>query len=258
MRWKHFRLVSAYEFLLILTASSLASDGSVLFEELDKKVDQAIVRTINLGAPLYNRGDQAGCYRLYQGALMVIEPMLGHRPEQRKAITKSLRDVEILPTYAQRATELRKALDRVLFAVRSAPILARAPAPSLPISQPLWARLGGEITVKAVVHDFVALAARDPQVDFSRGGMHSLDSEMTDKIETLLVEFISAASGGPLRYQGRDMKTVHRGMAITDAQFDAMAGDLGVALRKYEVPKKETGELLAILASTRKDIVSYK
>ena len=44
-------------------------------------------------------------------------------------------------------------------------------------------------------------------------------------------------------------------MAITNAQFDALAGDLSVVLTKYDVPKKESDELLAIIASTRKDIV---
>ena len=51
------------------------------------------------------------------------------------------------------------------------------------------------------------------------------------------------------------MKPVHRGMAITDAQFDALAGDLIVVLNKYGVPKKEADELLARIASTRKDVV---
>ena len=51
------------------------------------------------------------------------------------------------------------------------------------------------------------------------------------------------------------MKPVHQGMAITDAQFNALAGDLGVVLKKYNVPKKEADELIAIIASTRKDIV---
>jgi hypothetical protein len=51
------------------------------------------------------------------------------------------------------------------------------------------------------------------------------------------------------------MKTTHQGMTITDAQFNALADDLAVVLKKYNVPKNETTELLAIIASTRKDIV---
>ena len=39
----------------------------------------------------------------------------------------------------------------------------------------LWDRLGGEAGVSKVVDDFVAAAATDPKVDFSRGGKYKLD-----------------------------------------------------------------------------------
>jgi hemoglobin len=242
-------LIRAFALILTLATSSLAVDESPSPGELDSRIDKAIYRTISIGAPLYNRGDAAGCYRLYQGALIVIEPMLGHRAELRREVARGLNEVELVPSYAQRATDLRKVLDRVLAVIRS------APAPSPPKPPPLWARLGGEPAVKAVVRDFVALAASDPQVDFTRGGKHPLDAAGVADLERRLVELISAVSGGPLRYEGRDMKSAHRGMAITDAQFDALADELAVMLKKYDVPKRETAELTAIIASTRKDIV---
>ena len=240
--------------LALMTAtSSLRADSALSPRELDSRIEQAVFRTISIGAPLYNKGDQAGCYRLYQGALMVIEPMLAHRAELRQEVTKGLRDVESVPSYAQRAIDLRKILDRVLNAVRT-PLVPPVTQPQ-PLPKPLWSRLGGEPAVKAVVHDFVALAATDPQVDFSRGGKYSLDAAGVANLEKLLVELISAVTGGPLKYEGRPMKMVHQGMAITDAQFNALAGDLAVVLKKYNVPKRETDELIAIVASTRKDVV---
>ncbi|MBV8233947.1 MAG: group 1 truncated hemoglobin, partial [Planctomycetaceae bacterium] len=124
--------------------------------------------------------------------------------------------------------------------------------------KPLWDRLGGEAAVKAVVHDFVVLATADPKVDFFRGGKYTLDAEGVANLERLLVELISAVSGGPLKYEGRDMKSLHEGMGITDAQFDAIAADLISVLNKYQVPKKEADELITIIASTRKDIVEEK
>ena len=137
-----------------------------------------------------------------------------------------MKDVELVPGYAQRAMNLRRMLDRILNTVRSSPASAPASTPPQAVSapsppRPLWARLGGEPAVKAVVHDFVALAADDPQVDFTRGGRYPLDAAGIANLERLLVELISAVSGGPLGYEGRAMKPVHRGMAITDAQFDA-------------------------------------
>ena len=38
------------------------------------------------------------------------------------------------------------------------------------------------------------------------------------------------------------MKPVHEGMAITEAQFNALAGDLIAVLKKYKVLKKEMDE----------------
>ena len=122
----------------------------------------------------------------------------------------------------------------------------------------LWDRLGGEKAVRAVVHDFVVMAATDEKVNFFRDGKYKLDDKGVQHLEQLLVELVSDTSGGPLKYTGRDMKKSHAGMKITDAEFDALAGDLIAVLKKYKVPKAEMDELVGIVASTRKDIVDVK
>ena len=235
--------------LALLATTGRSDEGSPSTRELDSRIDRAIYQTVNLGAVIFNQGDHAGCYRLYQGALLSLEPMLAHRAGVRQDVAKGLRDVDALPSYTQRAIELRKVLDNVLTAVRS------GPAQGAMAARPLWDRLGGEAAVKAVVHDFVVLAAADPKVDFFRGGKSTLDAEGVANLERRLVELIGAVSGGPLKYEGRDMKSVHEGMGITGAQFDAIAADLVSVLNKYRVPKKEADELVALIATTRKDIV---
>ena len=59
-----------------------------------------------------------------------------------------------------------------------------------------------------------------------------------------LVDQICEASGGPCKYTGKDMKTAHAGMGITDADFNALVEDLVATLDKFKVPEKEKGELL--------------
>lgn len=76
------------------------------------------------------------------------------------------------------------------------------------------------------------------------------------RLKALLVEQICSASGGPCTYTGRDMKTTHAGMAITNEQFDALVGDLVSALNKFNVPEREKKELLGALGPMRKDIVT--
>ena len=54
------------------------------------------------------------------------------------------------------------------------------------------------------------------------------------------------------------MKSSHAGMKITNAEFDALAGDLIASLKKFNVPQAEIDELVGIVATTRGDIVEVK
>jgi hemoglobin len=120
----------------------------------------------------------------------------------------------------------------------------------------LYERLGGEPAIAAVVDDLTSRAAANPKVNFLRGGKFaSIDVPLFKKH---LVNMVAAATGGPQKYTGRDMKTTHKGMGISDAEFDALAEDLVASLDKFKVPAREKGELLKIVASTRADIVEVK
>jgi len=122
----------------------------------------------------------------------------------------------------------------------------------------LYDRLGKEPAIKAVVDDFVTRAAQDPKVNFFRQGQprewKPSDADVST-FKTRLIEFISMATGGPQKYSGKDMKTVHTGMKITNDEFNALAADLAASLTKLGVQAKEQAELIAIVETTRKDIV---
>ena len=122
----------------------------------------------------------------------------------------------------------------------------------------LYERLGGEPAVTAVVDEFVARAASNPAVNFTRKGTSrewQATPENVAKLKKHLVQFVCSVAGGPQTYEGRDMKTVHEGMQITNAQFDAIAGDLQGALAKFNVPQKEQDELLGAVGTLRGQIV---
>jgi hemoglobin len=101
-----------------------------------------------------------------------------------------------------------------------------------------------------VVDDFVGNVAKDKRI---KGFFAHTDIA---NLKTKLVEQICAATGGPRPYTGRDMKTVHAGLGTRSPDFDALVEDLGKTLKKFKVPKKEQGELVAILAPMKKDIVT--
>lgn len=122
----------------------------------------------------------------------------------------------------------------------------------------LYSRLGGEAAISAVVDDFVARGAANPAVHFSREGTErhwAGTPEQVARLKRGLVLFICQATGGPQKYEGRDMRTLHAGMNITGAEFDALADDLRASLDKLNVPARERDELMAVVATTRTDIV---
>jgi hypothetical protein len=80
-------------------------------QNTDHAIYQALKSVINTGSDLYNQsGDAAGCFRLYQGGLLALRPLLGHHPEMQKAIDTVLVDVEQMPTVRQRAFALNRVL----------------------------------------------------------------------------------------------------------------------------------------------------
>lgn len=128
---------------------------------------------------------------------------------------------------------------------------ASAP-PEAPAGPTLYQRLGGREAIKGVVDDFIANLAADSRVNSRFKGF---DAPKIAKIQTDLADQICDATGGPCAYLGRDMKTVHKGMNITEAEWSATVEDLVKTLDKFKVPAKEQQELLAIIGPMKKDIV---
>jgi hemoglobin len=128
---------------------------------------------------------------------------------------------------------------------------ASAP-PEAPSPPTLYQRLGGREGIKLVVDDFVANMAADPRVNERFKG---LDAGRVAKLQTNLADQICDATGGPCAYLGKDMKTVHTGMGITEAEWNATVEDLVKSLNKFKVGQKEQQELLAALSGMKKDIV---
>ena len=130
---------------------------------------------------------------------------------------------------------------------------ATPPAPAAPSPPPsLYKRLGGYDALAAATDDFMARLLKDAALGRHFAG-HS-DSARA-RIRQLIVEQLCAATGGPCVYIGRDMKSVHRGLGITEANWTSAVGHLIASLDKLEVGHREKQELLAIVAKHKKDIV---
>jgi hemoglobin len=136
----------------------------------------------------------------------------------------------------------------------------------------LFDRLGGEPGITAIVDDFTPRVLQDPRIDWQCKGekigfsFHPKSSESawtsTDENVTNLkkhpVQFIVLATGGPVHYDGKEMKSAHAGMHIGNPEFDATLGDLKASLDRLQIPNKEQKELLSIIESTRPQNVTQR
>ena len=116
----------------------------------------------------------------------------------------------------------------------------------------LYKRLGGREGIALVVGDFVTNMAGDSRVNARFKDMKGPEVE---KLKSNLADQICDATGGPCSYLGRDMKTTHKGMKITDSEWNATVENLVKALDKNKVDPKDKTELLGVLAPMKADIV---
>ena len=116
----------------------------------------------------------------------------------------------------------------------------------------LYDRLGGKEAITAVVDTFVARVGADARINkkFAHTNIPRLKTELVDQV--------CAQTGGPCTYTGRTMKEAHRGMKVTEGEFNALGDDLVAALTVFKVPKKEQDELMGALASMKGDIVEVQ
>jgi len=116
----------------------------------------------------------------------------------------------------------------------------------------LYQRLGGREGIALVVGDFVANMAGDARVN---ARFKDMKGPQIERLKSHLADQICDATGGPCAYLGRDMKTTHQGMGVSETEWNATVENLVKALDKRGVPAKEQSELLALLGPMKGDIV---
>lgn len=113
----------------------------------------------------------------------------------------------------------------------------------------LYERLGGEAKLRKIVNDILDKNYNNPDI-----GHHFRKVDMT-KLKQLVFEFFSMGTGGPHRYTGRDMRTSHTGLNISEDDFQKGNLDVLLALEENGVGKAERNEVIAILDSMKGDVV---
>jgi hemoglobin len=110
--------------------------------------------------------------------------------------------------------------------------------------------IGGAPVVRAVVDEMYARLREDPAL-----AEHFVDLDMA-RLKAHQRSFIAAAIGGAEVYTSHDMALAHRGLHITDRDFDAVVRHLVDTLAGLGVPTAVIAQVGARLDPLRADIVT--
>jgi len=116
----------------------------------------------------------------------------------------------------------------------------------------LYQRLGGYDAISAVADDLLLRLMSDSQLGrfWKNRGEDGINRE-----KQLLIDYLCSSAGGPLLYTGRDNKTSHKGMGISESDWGIFVGHLNATLDNFQLPKQERSDVIEFIESTKADIV---
>lgn len=122
-------------------------------------------------------------------------------------------------------------------------------------SKTLYDRLGGIFAIATVVDDFIDRIMVDPRINANPKVDEAHHKVPKAGFKYLVTEMVGWATGGPQTYTGRNMYDSHAHLDITNPEWDAFMDDLNQTFDQFQIPTRERAELIAIVNSTKNDIV---
>ena len=114
----------------------------------------------------------------------------------------------------------------------------------------LYARIGGEASVRVAVDRFYERVLADPLLSSFFTGIPMA------RLKAHQIAFLSQVLGGPRSYAGTSMKDAHAKLAIEQEHFDAVTEHLVGTLRELGVSEELIAEIGRAVTSLSKQIVS--
>jgi hemoglobin len=109
----------------------------------------------------------------------------------------------------------------------------------------LYERLGSWDGIQQIVTDTIANHRKNPAIS------HYFADVDTAQLAGHVTAFFAAGTGGPSKYEGRDMTTTHASMGLSDEDFDSAVADVLLALDQNGIGDAEKAEVASILESLR-------
>ena len=136
---------------------------------------------------------------------------------------------------------MRKLLFAAVLSILATPSLA---------DTTLYDDLGGKPGIDKLVDASVDNYLADPRIKdvFSESNIDRIRVELKDQFCQL--------AGGPCLYKGHDMVAAHKGLHLTNANFNALVEDLQDAMTRCDIPFATQNRLLALLAPMQHQVVT--
>lgn len=116
----------------------------------------------------------------------------------------------------------------------------------------LYERLGGYDGITVFVEDLLPRLQTDSQL--GRFWQNRGDDGIARE-KQLLIDFLCSSAGGPMYYTGRDMKTSHKGMKISESDWSRFLEHAGATMKSLQVPQPECDDIAGFVLSLKDDIV---
>ncbi len=116
----------------------------------------------------------------------------------------------------------------------------------------LYERLGCYDGINAFVNNLLPRLMSDEQLGRF---WHHRGEDHVAREKQLLIDYLCSNAEGPVYYTGRDMKTSHKGMKISESDWEIFLGHAGETMTALAVPKQECDDVVAFVLSLKDDIV---
>jgi hemoglobin len=114
----------------------------------------------------------------------------------------------------------------------------------------LFADMGGQDAIVKIANDTADVFLSDNRIKAT------FDDTNMDRFRKMLAQQFCQVAGGPCVYSGHNMREAHKGLHLTNADFNAAVEDLQKAMDKNGVSFATQNRFLARLAPMQHDVVT--
>ncbi len=125
-----------------------------------------------------------------------------------------------------------------------------------PQGSTLYERLGGVNNIAPVIDDVIERSYVDP-VFAANQQIHAAHQRFPKAAYKYNATALACqVMGGPQVYTGRSLKEAHQHLNITEKEWKALINIFHDSMDSFNVPAKEQGEIIAILESTKGEVMA--